>query len=315
MQIQNQTLLIFSGVCSLLFLASLSGHLLRVRARGTAAAAGIEDLNERIHGWWGITLIVGGGLLAGPTVATIFFALISFVALREFFTLTSVRGADHQALLAIYLIALPVQYAAIALGWHTLFVALIPVCGFVIVPFLTALSCETENFLARTAELLWALVLCVYGVSHVPALLMLNIAGYQGRQVLLMVFLILVTQSSDVLQYLWGKLFGRHPVAPALSPSKTVEGLVGGIVCATTLGAALWWITPFTIPQAGAMAFVIAVAGFLGGLVMSAIKRDRGVKDWSQLIKGHGGILDRLDSICFSAPLFFHLTRFFFQNR
>ena len=157
-------------------------------------------------------------------------------------------------------------------------------------------------------------MICVYGVSHIPALLSLKIPGYQGRQMLLVVFLITVAQGSDVLQYLWGKLFGRHSLAPTISPSKTVEGLVGGLASATVLGACLWWLTPFSIPQAAAFALMIALTGFLGGLVLSAVKRDRGLKDWSQLVSGHGGVLDRLDSVCFSAPLFFHLVRSVFAQ-
>jgi phosphatidate cytidylyltransferase len=146
----------------------------------------------------------------------------------------------------------------------------------------------------------------------VPALLTLPIPGYEGRGLLLIAFLVLVVQSSDVLQYVFGKLYGQTKLAPNLSPSKTWEGLVGGVAAASLIGAALWWITPFAIWQALLMALVICVMGFLGGLVMSAIKRDRGVKDWGHMIEGHGGVLDRLDSVVFAAPIFFHLTRYFF---
>jgi phosphatidate cytidylyltransferase len=142
--------------------------------------------------------------------------------------------------------------------------------------------------------------------------MLLNIPGYEGRSALLAVFLLIVVQSSDVLQYVWGKMMGRHKIAPEVSPSKTVEGFLGGVASATALGAALWQITPFSALQAAGMALAITIMGFLGGLVMSAIKRDRGVKDWGQLIEGHGGMLDRLDSVAFSAPIFFHLTRYFF---
>ena len=173
-----------------------------------------------------------------------------------------------------------------------------------------ALRGDTDNFLARVSAQQWALMICVYCASHVPALLTLDIPGFAGKQILLVAFLIIVAQGSDVLQYVFGKLFGRRKIAPSLSPSKTWEGLVGGVACATLLGAALWWITPFSPLVAGAMAFVICVMGFFGGLVMSAIKRDRGVKDWGHLIAGHGGVLDRIDSIVFSAPIFFHLTRY-----
>src|SRR5262249_29390955 len=166
--------------------------------------------------------------------------------------------------------------------------------------------------LARTAETQWGVMVCVYCISHVPALLNLDIPGYRDRTPLLVVFLLIVVQSSDVLQYVWGKLLGRRKIAPALSPSKTVEGFIGGVVCATLLGTALWRITPFQPWQAAAMSMTATLMAFFGGLVMSAIQRDRGVKDWGHLIEGHGGMLDRLDSVAFSAPILFHLTRYFF---
>jgi phosphatidate cytidylyltransferase len=162
----------------------------------------------------------------------------------------------------------------------------------------------------RIAVAQWALMIAVFCVSHVPALITLEISGYQGRNLLLIAFLVIVVQSSDVLQYVFGMLFGRRPVAPQLSPSKTLEGFLGGVASATLVGAALWWITPFSPLQAGLIALIITIMGFLGGLVMSAIKRDRGVKDWGRLIEGHGGMLDRLDSVIFAAPIFFHMVRY-----
>ena len=164
--------------------------------------------------------------------------------------------------------------------------------------------------MGRVAETQWGLMISVFSLSHVPALLGLQIPGYEGRNLLLIAFLVLVVQSSDVLQYVWGKLLGRHKIAPELSPSKTVEGFLGGVASATVLGALLWWITPFSPWQAGVMALLISLMGFFGGLVMSAIKRDRGVKDWGWMIEGHGGVLDRLDSVIFAAPVFFHMTRY-----
>jgi phosphatidate cytidylyltransferase len=181
-------------------------------------------------------------------------------------------------------------------------------------PIISVLRGDTERFLDRIAEVQWALMICVFCASHVPALLTLNIAGYEGRNVLLIAFLVIIVQLSDVLQYVWGKLFGRTKIAPKLSPSKTVEGFVGGIASATLIGAGLWWITPFTPIQAGLLAFIITLMGFFGGLVMSAIKRDRGVKDWGNLIEGHGGLIDRLDSVVFSAPIFFHIVRYWWSN-
>jgi phosphatidate cytidylyltransferase len=187
---------------------------------------------------------------------------------------------------------------------------LIPVYAFLLIPIIAVLRGDTEGFLMRVAGVQWALMICVYCISHVPALLSLDIPGYEGRNVMLIAFLIIVVQASDVAQYVWGKLLGRTKIAPNVSPSKTVEGLIGGALSAILIGAGLSWITPFTPWQAGALSFVIVMLGFLGGLVMSAIKRDRGVKDWGHLIAGHGGVTDRLDSVIFAAPIFFHLVRY-----
>jgi phosphatidate cytidylyltransferase len=296
---------------SFLTLASLTGFVLRISVREAAAIGVIENLNTRIKAWWWIVLILGSAVFAGPAALIVLFALISFVALREFLTLTAIQAVDRPAVLASFLVLLPIQYALVALGRYDWFVGFLPPFGLLLVLILSALTGDARNYLARTAELVLGLMICVFGISHVPALLMLHITGYEDRQVLLMVFLILVAQVSDVMQYMWGKLAGRHKIAPEISPSKTVEGLIGGIASATALGAGLWWMTPFTVIQAGVMAFLIALAGFLGGLVMSAIKRDRRVKDWSQFIPGHGGMLDRVDSLCFSAPMFFYLARWF----
>jgi phosphatidate cytidylyltransferase len=140
--------------------------------------------------------------------------------------------------------------------------------------------------------------------------LTLDIAGFAGRNAQLVVFLLLTVQSSDVFQYVWGKLLGRRKLSPDISPSKTLEGLVGGVLTSTALGTALWWITPFAWWQAALAALTINVLGFFGGFVLSAVKRDRGLKDWGSLIEGHGGMLDRVDSVSFSAPVFFHIVRY-----
>src|SRR5437868_2814133 len=157
-------------------------------------------------------------------------------------------------------------------------------------------------------------MICVYFVSHGPALLMLRVPGYEKQNAKLLFFLVLVVQLSDVLQYVWGKSIGRRPIAPSISPNKTWAGYVGGVVCATAIGAGLWWVTPFSPCEAAIMAFVLTNMGFAGGLIMSAIKRDRGVKDYGALIGGHGGVLDRIDSLCFAAPVFFHVARFWLTS-
>jgi phosphatidate cytidylyltransferase len=201
----------------------------------------------------------------------------------------------------------------VGIDWYGLFSILIPVYAFLFVPIRSALAGDTERFLERTAKIQWGLMVCVYCVSHAPALLMLDLPGFEGRGARLLLFLIVVVQISDVLQYVWGKLLGRHKIAPVVSPSKTWEGFVGGALSATAIGAGLWWLTPYSPRQAALMALLVVLLGFAGGLTMSAIKRDRGIKDYGALIEGHGGILDRIDSLCFAAPVLFHVTRYFWS--
>lgn len=305
----RDTLTLFAGIGALLALASLIGFVLKWRSRGAASPV-IDNLNARINAWWVMVGVLGGAFWLGHGAVIGLFAAISFCALREFITLTPTRGSDYPALAAAFYLVLPVQYLLIADDWYGLFSIFIPVYVFLLLPILASLGGDTTAFLERAAKVQWGMMIAVFCISHVPALLTLDIPGYAGRNLLLIAWLVLVVQLSDVLQYVCGKLFGRRQIAPHLSPSKTVAGFAGGVALATLVGASLFWITPFTFWQALAIALVVTLLGFFGGLVMSAIKRDRGVKDWGHMIEGHGGMLDRLDSVCFAAPIFFHLLRY-----
>jgi phosphatidate cytidylyltransferase len=302
------------GILAVLIVASAVGYVLQRRLSADGSNASIENLNARIKAWWVMAILIGLAFLAGRIGVLILFGFCSFAALREFITLTHTKRADHWALAAAFFVVLPIQYFLLWAQQYGIFSIFIPVYAFLLMPIISVLRGDTERFLDRIAEVQWALMICVFCASHVPALLTLNIAGYEGRNVLLIAFLVIIVQLSDVLQYVWGKLFGRTKIAPKLSPSKTVEGFVGGVASATLIGAGLWWITPFTPLQAGLLAFIITLMGFFGGLVMSAIKRDRGVKDWGNLIEGHGGLIDRLDSVVFSAPIFFHIVRYWWSS-
>ncbi|MEM7498263.1 MAG: phosphatidate cytidylyltransferase [Pseudomonadota bacterium] len=302
---------LFGGIAALLTVATVIGAVLRARLGPDEPT--VANLNARISAWWIMIAAMGVAFLAGRAGVVMLFALCSFAALREFLTLTHTRRADHPALVAVFFVFLPLQYALVWIDWYGLYSIFIPVYGFLFLPMLAAIRGDSGRYLARIAEVQWALMIAVFCISHVPALLYLQVPGYEGAEVLLIAFLVAVVQFSDVMQYVWGKLIGRRKLAPSLSPSKTVEGAVGGIATASLAGAALWWITPFTPLAAGLMALAICLMGLIGGLVMSAIKRDRGVKDWGHLIPGHGGFLDRLDSVIFSAPVFFHLTRFWYS--
>lgn len=312
MSLMDKLFILFGGICGLLAIASMIGFALSRSMTSETGRATIDNLNARIRAWWVMVAIfaVSFGLGRGATV--LLFALTSFYTLREFVSLTPTRAADHLPLVGSFYLLLPLQYWLVWIDWYALFTILIPVYGFLLLPSLAALRGDTEQFLLRVSRIQWGLMLTVFCISHAPALITLDIAGYEGQEFLLLFFLITVAQFSDVMQYVFGKLMGRTKVAPGVSPSKTVEGLVGGGLSAVLAGAGLWWITPFTPLEAAAMALAIVAMGFLGGLALSAVKRSMGVKDWGTMISGHGGVLDRMDSLSFAAPVFFHLTRYFY---
>jgi phosphatidate cytidylyltransferase len=272
----------------------------------------LDNLVARLNTWWILVSLFALSFVLGSAATVILFAVGSFLALREFLTLTVTETGDHMAMAVAFLLVLPFQYLLIALHWYGLFAIMVPVYSFLILPIFPVLRQDTSHFLERIAKTQWGLIMTVYCVSHAPALFLLTIPNYPRQNGLLLFFLVFVTQVSDVLQYVFGKLFGRTPIARTISPSKTVEGLVWGGLGATLCGGLLWWITPFNPIQAFAFSLLIVVAGFAGGLVLSAVKRSLGAKDWGRAIAGHGGALDRLDSLSFSAPIFFHIVRFFF---
>jgi phosphatidate cytidylyltransferase len=300
------------GVLTLLVVASIVGWILGRRVTTASSRATVDNINTRIRAWWVMAAIFVLAVTTGTSVSIALFSLISFLALREFVTLAPTKRADHRALFWSFFVVTPIQYVLIWLQWYGLFSILIPVYVSIFLAIRTALAGDTDRFLERTATNQWGLMICVHFVSYVPALLMLRIPGYEGQTPKLMFFLVLVVQLSDVLQYVWGKTLGKRRIAASISPNKTWEGFVGGVASATALGTAVWWATPFSPPVAALMALVVTTMGFAGGLIMSAIKRDRGVKDYGALIGGHGGVLDRIDSLCFAAPVFFHLTRYFY---
>jgi phosphatidate cytidylyltransferase len=300
------------GVFFVLAAASLTGWILSLFAKSDSARRTVENLNERISAWWVMVVVLLGSLWLGGRTTTVVFALISFLALREFITITPTRRADHMSLLVSFFIVLPYQYWLVHTGWYGMFTIAIPVYVFILLPVLAVSVGDVTEFLERSARTQWGLMVCVYFISCIPMLRLLDIKGLPLGYAGLIIFLVAVIQGSDVLQYVWGKLLGRHKIAPKLSPKKTVEGFALGVVSASGLGASLHWLTPFSGWQAFAVSLVLCIFGFFGGLVMSAIKRERGIKDWGTLIQGHGGMMDRIDSLCFSAPLYFHILRYFF---
>lgn len=303
-------LLLTLSAMAVLSLLSLIGEGLRARVGPGRHDPRVETFITRVHSWWGMVVLFALALLAGRTGVLLLFAFAAFAALREFITYSSKARGDHIALALAFFVVLPVQFVLVGAALPGLFGIFVPVYAFLLLPVVSVLRNDAHRFLMRVAETQWGLMICVYCISHVPALLTLDLPMEAGRAVLLIAFLIVVVQVGDLMDFILGRAFGRHRIAPALS-AKTWEGAALGIGCAAALGGAIHWITPFGPAGAIAMAAVASATGMCGNLVLSAIKRDRGLRDWSHLIPGHGGLLDQLDSVIFAAPIFYHLTRSF----
>ena len=303
---------LFGAVLFALIIFNSAGSILKNRRRRETVRSTIDTLNARIRAWWKMCIIFGLSILLGRIGALVVFAAISFLAMREYMTLVPTRPGDHRTLFWSFFVIMPLQYYLVGAQRYGLFSILIPVLAFIFVPTSIAIAGDTSNFLERSAKIQFGLMVCVYCLSHAPALLLLNIPGFAGHNARLLLYLGFVDQMSDLLQYVWDKLIGKHKIAWRVSPNKTWEGFAGGVVSATGIGAALWWATPFTPLQSAGMSFMICLLGFAGSLVISALKRDIGIKDFGVVIEGQGGILDHVDSLCFAAPIFFHLVRYYF---
>jgi len=299
---------LFEGTLAALVTGTLTGQILRRAARSEPARRTVANMNQRIAAWWVLSSLMALALVLGVGAVCALFAIFSMLALREFLAVEARLPRSAPLLFAIA----AAQYGLVWSRWHGVFSTLIPVGAFLAIPTWNALAGEAGPYLERTAEQYWGLMVTTYCLSYAPALLMLDIPEYAGRNATLLLYFLLVIQSSDILQYVWGKLLGRRPVAPRISPNKTWEGFLGGILTSTALGVALYRATPFQPWQAAAISAASTLVGFAGGLTMSAIKRQRGVKDFGTLVRGHGGVLDRIDSLCFAAPVFFLLVRYFF---
>lgn len=303
---------LFGGVLFLLLIATLVVRRERSRHKTDSRRNTLDNLNARIRAWWKMCAIFAAAIVLGRIGSLILFGIISFLAMREYMTLVPTRRGDHRTLFWSFFVIMPLQYYLVGMQWYLLFAVMIPVLACVFIPPSIAIAGDTEQFLERASKIQFGIMVCVYSLSHAPALLQLKIPGYEGHDARLLLYLVIVDQMSNVLQYFWDTLIGKHKIAWRVSPNKTWEGFAGGVLSGTALGAALWWATPFTLLQSAGVSLLICVLGFNGSLVMSAIKRDIGIKDFGIVIERHGGILDRIDSLCFAAPIFFHLVRYYF---
>ena len=324
--------LIVFGVLTLVSVATLLIGFRERRnpVRNEAWQRELQDFRNLLRTTWLMVVIFWIGWGLGEGMATVLFALISFLALREFITLSPTRRGDHRSLILAFFVVLPIQFILVGTARFDLFTVFIPVYVFLAIPTVSALANDPSQFLERNAKLQWGIMVCVYGMSHVPALLLLSFPGYEGKSAFLVFFLVFVVQTCMVVQHLIGRRLAawsgpeatglrrwlaREPFAPNVSSSFNWASWAVGMAIASVVGALLSFITPFKFGQAMAVALIACVAGSMGHLVMKALKRDRGIPNWAQKglgVTGANGLLDRVDALCFAAPIFFHSVRWYF---
>lgn len=307
-QVDSNVVWSLAGLYGILLLATLILFILKTKSSGE-----YTELGLRIRSWWLMISIFTAALLLSRTISLIFFGFISFLALKEYFSIIPTRRADRRVLFWAYL-AIPLQYYWVAIGWYGMFIIFIPVFMFLFLPMRMVIIGETRAFLQAAGTLHWGLMTMVFSISHVAYLLVLpDTENMLALGAGLLLYLVFLTQFNDVAQYLWGKLLGRHKVIPKVSPKKTWEGFIGGVLTTTVMAVVIAPIlTPLDWHMALIAGLMIGTGGFVGDVTISALKRDIGVKDSGNLLPGHGGILDRIDSLTFTAPLFFHFVRYFY---
>jgi phosphatidate cytidylyltransferase len=273
------------------------------------------ELVQRIKTWWVMVVVFTLALVVSRVISLVFFAFVSFLALKEYLSLIPTRRVDRRVLFWAYL-TIPLQYFWVYDEWYGLFIIFIPVYCFLFLPVRMTLAGQTEGFLRAAGTLHWGLMVTVFCLSHMAFLLILRdparpeVAAGTG----LVLYLVILTQLNDVAQYVWGKSLGRRKIVPSVSPNKTWGGFLGGVGTTTLLAWLLAPIlTPLGAPQAVLAGLILGVGGFLGDINISALKRDLGIKDTGTLLPGHGGILDRVDSLTYTAPLFFHFVYYLFR--
>jgi phosphatidate cytidylyltransferase len=320
LSVNQQVGLLFVLLFGLLALASVAMLLLSLREKRLSEDTHAQrlqrgrDNRNLLRVSWIMATVFWVGWAAGPGVATVLFGLLSFFALREFISLSPTRRSDHRSLVLAFFVVLPLQYLLVWGGHYNLFTVFIPVYVFLALPVASALGNDPQRFLERNAKLQWGIMVCVYGMSHVPALMVLNFPRFTGRNAFLVFFLVLVVQTCMLVQHLVARRL-QQPVAPDISASFHWRSWAAGLAAGGLLGALLAGFTPFVPGQALGMALIACAAGSLGHLVMKAIKRDRGVTDWGggRSVTGASGLLDRTDALCFAAPVFFHSVRWYFK--
>lgn len=303
---QNELLIVVAIIFGILTFASLLFFIVGKLNPN----AKLDELKSRTKSWWVMASVFIFATLVNTKISYIAIAFLSFVSFRELYSLMGFRESDRRAIFWAFL-SIPIQYYLAFIGWYGAFIIFIPIIMFLLLPLRFMLKGETTGIIKSMASLQWILMLTVFGISHLAYFLSLpELPNFKSGGRGLLLFVVFLTEINDVMQFTWGKLFGKHKIIPKISPNKTWEGFIGGILSTTIIGYYLGFLTPLHSIELIIVSFLIGFSGFVGDIVMSAIKRDIGVKDTGSVIPGHGGILDRIDSLVYTAPVFFHLVYF-----
>jgi phosphatidate cytidylyltransferase len=312
--VSEQIGLLFVALFGLLTVVTAIAFSRTLRDRIEEELAAHEQFKRDLRAVWVGALLFWVAWVAGTVVSTLLFGVVSFLALREFVTLTHTRRGDHRSLLLAFFIVLPLQYVIVATRQFDLFTVFIPVYVFLAIPVVSAFGNDPQRFLERTAKIQWGITVCVYGMSHAPALLLLNLPDYKDRGAFLVLYLVVVVAIAHIVQESASRRLRRRPVARAISRTFSWRAWLIGALAAALAGGLLFWVTPFKPIPALLMGFVAGASGTLGEFVMKALKRDAGVRSWGgkASVTGAVGLLDRVAPLCFAAPVFFHSVRWYF---
>ena len=297
------TWILFAGILLLLLLASIAGQLFKRMVSDDKTSEIIKIFNQRVRLWWAMCAVFVVAAFSGGLGSIIIFCLTSFLLLREFITITPTRKGDHHTLFWVFFIILPLQYFFLWCNWYGMFIILIPVYAFLFIPLRIAITGDAHGFMERAAKIQWALMICIYCISHAPALLKVDFPGEPKMGLRLLLFLCLIVQTNDITQLIFSHVH----------KNKIVK-LIVGLFVSTILGASLWWATPFSILQAAAMAALIVFMGTAGSFCYAAMVLDRN-KPGVVVVQTRQTMTERVISLCFAAPVFFHIARYYFTNR
>jgi phosphatidate cytidylyltransferase len=317
LSVSQQVGLLFVVLFGVLAMVSIVAYTRSLRERSSEDQDRFDQFLRDLRAVWLGAVLFWVAWALGAFVSTLLFGVLSFVALREFVTLTHTRRGDHRSLLLAFFVVLPVQYFIVATRHFDLFTVFIPVYVFLAIPVISAFGNDPTRFLERTAKIQWGVMVCVYGMSHAPALLLLDLPRYADRGAFMVLYLVVVVASAQIAQEAASRWLRRRPVARAISRSFSWRAWWAGALAAAVVGAALYWATPFKPIPALVMGFIAGGSGTFGEFVMKALKKDAGVRSWGGKVSVTGavGLLDRVAPLCFAAPVFFHAVRWYFSLR